>query len=204
MISQETFWGVFDEIAKRNGIALSAMSVQTGLDKTSLLPSKRHHNGEMRWPSTETLARVLNGMGMTERELAEILAGNAITTYTTGVPATTMSRLISKKAFNDNGERKLDAWEVVDLPIADSDTWVVMVDRHQPDIRDNAQVMVSDKSEIRPGDRVLVVSDAFTGFGKLRRQTATTTVIQDTETGDDHILQTPEVQKLSRVLWVEA
>jgi len=52
-------WAAIDEIAARNGISASRLSILSGGDSTAFNPSKRIKDGEYRWPSTETIAKVL-------------------------------------------------------------------------------------------------------------------------------------------------
>lgn len=52
-------WAAIDEIARRREISASRLSIQIGGDSTAFNPSKRTKNGEFRWPSIETIARIL-------------------------------------------------------------------------------------------------------------------------------------------------
>ena len=74
MFRHKQIWAAFETIAKRCGMSLSALSTHAGLDPTSFNPSKRSGpGGRERWPSTETLARVLEVADMTMRDFADIL-----------------------------------------------------------------------------------------------------------------------------------
>ncbi|WP_407666769.1 PilZ domain-containing protein [Microvirga roseola] len=74
MYTHKQVWAAFETIAKRCGMSLSALSKEAGLDPTSFNPSKRYGpNGRQRWPSTETLVRVLHVANLDMRAFAEIL-----------------------------------------------------------------------------------------------------------------------------------
>jgi hypothetical protein len=78
MFRHEQIWTAFEAIAERRGMSLSALSKSAGLDPTSFNPSKRHGpDGRERWPSTETLSRVLAIASMTLRDLADLLDAQA-------------------------------------------------------------------------------------------------------------------------------
>jgi hypothetical protein len=78
MFTHEQIWVAFEVIAERSGMSLSALSKRAGLDPTSFNPSKRYGpGGRQRWPSTETLSRVLQVVNMDMRAFAEILAAHA-------------------------------------------------------------------------------------------------------------------------------
>lgn len=52
-------WAAIDEIAARQGVSASRLSILSGGDSTAFNLSKRIKDGEYRWPSTETVAKVL-------------------------------------------------------------------------------------------------------------------------------------------------
>ena len=61
MITENDFWIGVDELAKKEGLSLSALALKAGLDSTYLNPSKRiTKEGKSRWPSTSSLAKILN------------------------------------------------------------------------------------------------------------------------------------------------
>jgi hypothetical protein len=74
MFGHKQIWAAFEAVAEASGMSLSALSKSAGLDPTSFNPSKRYGpGGRERWPSTETLSRVLMAANMDLRTFAEIL-----------------------------------------------------------------------------------------------------------------------------------
>ncbi len=64
MWNHESVWGAIDALAARHGLSASGLAKQAGLDPTAFNPSKRHgHDGRPRWPSTESIAKVLAATG---------------------------------------------------------------------------------------------------------------------------------------------
>lgn len=58
-------WKVIDRIAYVNGISVSALARRAGLDGTAFNRSKRYYtSGKCRWPSSESISRVLSVMGI--------------------------------------------------------------------------------------------------------------------------------------------
>ena len=55
----EAVWAAIDEIAARREISASRLSIQSGHDATAFNKSKRTKGDELRWPSVETIAKVL-------------------------------------------------------------------------------------------------------------------------------------------------
>lgn len=66
-------WAAIDEIAARQGVSVSSLSLQSGGDATGFNPSKRMHKGRPRWPSTETIARLLIFAGMTQADFGALV-----------------------------------------------------------------------------------------------------------------------------------
>ena len=56
-------WAAIDKIAAERCVAVSVLARQAGLDPTTFNRSKRATARGPRWPSTETVARVLRATG---------------------------------------------------------------------------------------------------------------------------------------------
>jgi hypothetical protein len=92
MFEHKQIWAALEAIAERCGMSLSALSQGAGLDPSSFNPSKRYGpGGRERWPSTETLSKVLKVANMDMKAFAEILEAQA------GKPARKPSRRRSKR-----------------------------------------------------------------------------------------------------------
>src|ERR1700754_3249654 len=60
MLTHNQIWSAIDALAARNGLSPSGLAKLAGLDPTTFNKSKRGGaNGKLRWPSTESLAKVL-------------------------------------------------------------------------------------------------------------------------------------------------
>ena len=57
--NSQHFWQAIELLARRRGWSLSGLATRAGLDATALNKSKRTGNGRPRWPSTETLTKLL-------------------------------------------------------------------------------------------------------------------------------------------------
>jgi phage repressor protein C with HTH and peptisase S24 domain len=75
MFTHAQIWAAIDAIAETQGMSASALAISAGLDATALSRSKRvGRDGRARWPSTETLSKILTVAGMELRALAAIVA----------------------------------------------------------------------------------------------------------------------------------
>ena len=71
MLTHEKIWTALDRLAKLHGYSPSGLAKKAGLDSTAFNKSKRHSaDGKPRWPSTESLAKVLS---VTDTRMAEFI-----------------------------------------------------------------------------------------------------------------------------------
>ena len=76
MFSHKQVWAAIDTIAERYGFSASGLAKKSGLDPTSFNPSKRHGpDGRPRWPTTESIAHLLEAAGASIEEFADLLIG---------------------------------------------------------------------------------------------------------------------------------
>src|SRR5688500_16136356 len=66
MVSHQVVWNGIDALARRHGLSVSALAKRAGLDATAFNLSKRtSKDGRERWPSFETIAKILDATGET-------------------------------------------------------------------------------------------------------------------------------------------
>src|SRR5918995_961560 len=64
MLSHDRIWAAIDQLAERYGMSASGLARKAGLDATSFNRSKRKGpDGRDRWPSTESVAKILAATG---------------------------------------------------------------------------------------------------------------------------------------------
>lgn len=72
-LTHEWIWRAIDTLASRRQLSPSALARLAGLDPTAFNRSKRYTpEGRPRWPSTESIAKVLDATGTSLDEFAEI------------------------------------------------------------------------------------------------------------------------------------
>ena len=70
MLTHRLIWDAIDRLAERNGLSASGLAKRAGLDPTTFNRSKRiGKNGKLRWPTTESLAKILQATGMSVTDL---------------------------------------------------------------------------------------------------------------------------------------
>ncbi|MGV9010583.1 S24 family peptidase [Brevundimonas sp.] len=158
-LTHSQLWTAIDGLARREGLSASALARRAGLDATSFNPSKRFGPGtppRPRWPSTESLTRILQATGMTLGDFAS-LAREAERPAT--VPMLGMAKAGLEGFFDDAGLPLGDSWDETELP-RPSETLLslkVSGDSMVPLYRVGDRIVVDRaETDVRKGDRVVV------------------------------------------------
>ena len=202
-LSHTEIWTALDALAARRGLSASGLAKAAGLDATSFNPSKRGNEGRPRWPSTESLMRVLQATSLSLGEFAG-LAGDA-PTPDNSIPLLGMARAGAGGAFDPQGYGT--ETDRTDLPVATPTMISIRVtgDSMSPLYREGDRVVVDRAvTDVRKGDRVVVQTTdgevmvkEYAGGGSARAHLHSL--------NPDHpprVLARREIDWMSRVLWV--
>lgn len=179
MLSHERVWAAIDKLAAKHDLTPSGLAKRAGLDSTTFNKSKRvGSDGRARWPSTESLAKIVAATGSSLGEFSRLMGetaphtsvslvgasasglqeGNGQARYTppretttTSVPLMGLAQAGSGGFFDDAGFPVGEGWEQISLPAARQ-------------IDDNSYALeISGDSMVplyREGDRVIVSPSA--------------------------------------------
>lgn len=76
MFTHEEIWRAIERLAERNGLSTSGLAKKAGLDATTFNKSKRiSPEGKPRWPSTESLSRILGATDTSMDQFLGLLSG---------------------------------------------------------------------------------------------------------------------------------
>lgn len=159
-LSHAQIWKAIDGLARHEGLSVSGLARRAGLDATSFNPSKRFGPGDPprpRWPSTESLARVLTATGLSLGEFSA-LARDAAQRPST-VPMLGMAQAGQDGFFDDAGLPVGDGWQQTDLPRPRDSLLSLQIvgDSMIPLYREGDRILVDREAcDIRKGDRVVV------------------------------------------------
>ena len=204
-LSHTEIWTAIDALAKRFDMSPSAMAKMAGLDPTAFNRSKRGDgDSRPRWPSTESLAKVLEATGVGFSEFAA-LTERAPKPNPRAVPLIGFARAAAEGVFDETGAPIGAGWDEVELPGVGGDLYALEVAGGDlaPIFRDGDRILVSPSVEPRRGDRVVVKT---TG-GELLVKELTRVTARSVELvslggdGQDRTLDLAEVVWIARILW---
>ena len=208
MFNHNQVWHAIDVIAERYGFSASGLAKKAGLDPTSFNPSKRNGpDGRPRWPTTESIARVLAASGATVEEFTTLLSGRKGQPAARKlIPLLGLARAGQGGFFDDSGFPAGTGWEEIDVPgVTDQNAYALEIagDSMLPVYREGDTIIVSPSASIRKGDRVVVKTTDGQVMAKImQRQTART--LELASFNPDHpvkVLDMKDVDWIARIQW---
>jgi phage repressor protein C with HTH and peptisase S24 domain len=208
MFSHKQVWTAIDTIAERYGFSASGLAKKAGLDPTSFNPSKRHGpDGRPRWPTTESIARVLDASGASVEEFADLLTGKkGQPPRRKQIPLIGFAQAGKGGFFDDSGFPVGASWDEIDVPgVTDQNAYSLEItgDSMLPVYREGDLIIVSPNTSLRKGDRVVVKTRGGEVMAKiLHRQTAKT--IELASFNPEHPPKTYEMNDIdwvARIIW---
>jgi len=215
MFSHDSIWAAIDALAERYSLSASGLARRAGLDPTTFNKSKRYAaDGRARWPSTESLAKVMEATGASFEELTRLIGGGGTANQGFGeylqdpqpIPLLGMAEAGAGGYFDDAGFPAGQGWDIVEFPVGDSEgvyALEVSGDSMLPLYRDGDTLIVAPNAPVRRGDRVVVRTKDGEVMAKiLYRQTPRTIELHSLNPEhSNRSFETKDVEWIARILW---
>jgi phage repressor protein C with HTH and peptisase S24 domain len=178
----DDIWRAIDTLAAETGLSPSGLARKAGLDPTSFNVSKRRTaDGRSRWPSTESIAKVLAASGAGLEDFTSLVLGARALPEARGkgrskIPLIGMAQAGLSGFFDDGGYPAGAGWDEVELPqTGDPNAYALSIsgESMEPVYREGDRIIVSPAAPIRVGDRVVArAADGAVMAKLLTRRTA--------------------------------
>jgi phage repressor protein C with HTH and peptisase S24 domain len=209
VLSHARIWSAIDRLAEDNELSASALARRAGLDPTTFNKSKRKSaDGRPRWPSTESIAKILEATGT---DIARFLGledgavawGNQ---HLRRVPLLGMAQAGAGGFFDDGGFPAGQGWDQINFPSTGSDNCFALKvsgESMLPLYREGDTIIVARDTDVRPGDRVVVRTASGEVMAKvLRRKTVRQVELASLNPDHaDRTLSLREVDWIARIIW---
>ena len=213
MFSHDSVWAAIDALAERYSLSPSGLARRAGLDPTAFNKSKRHAaDGRARWPSTESLSKVIEATGSSFEEFSRLMSGkdalhpSDYLEQPRSIPLLGMAEAGAGGFFDDAGFPAGHGWDVVEFPAAPEETVYALEvsgDSMLPLYRDGDTLIVSPNASVRRGDRVVVKTKEGEVMAKiLQRQTPRN--IELLSVNPEHpnrTFESHQIEWIARVVW---
>lgn len=174
MLTHSQIWAALDALAAREGLTPSSLARLAGLDPTTFNRSKRQNSeGQLRWPSTESIAKVLAATGASVDEFLLMIARTDQPVRR--VPFRTLGK--TAEGWFDAKGQPAAGWDEIAFPAPEDRTLFALEirgDEFLPVFREGDTIIVAPETQTRRGDRVFLLDqNSKIGLAVLERQTAT-------------------------------
>jgi phage repressor protein C with HTH and peptisase S24 domain len=212
--SHETVWAALDRLAERHGLSVSGLAKKAGLDPTAFNPSKRlGPDDRPRWPSTESIAKVLTATGETlesfmglERDGWRSPELTPVEPGLRSLPVRSFPRAGTAGFCEDGISPSKPGWSGITIPgFADDGAYALEISGESmlPLYRHGDVIIISPSAPIRHGDRVVIRTTGGDVMVKvLKKRTGRQLVLAPLKAEDpDRHLAARDVEWIARILW---
>lgn len=206
MLKHSDVWKAVDRLAAAHGLSASGLARKAGLDPTTFNKSKRTtREGKLRWPSTESISKILTATGATLHEFMAYIE-NGASAAPRNIPLIGFAQAGAEGFFDDAGYPTGGGWDEISFPGSpDAHAFALEIsgDSMEPVFRDGDTVVVSPEAGIRRGDRVVVKTTKGEVMAKiLKRKTAQKVELASFNAAHpDREFQLSEVEWIARIVW---
>ena len=201
MFNHEDIWNAIDALAEANGFSPSGLAKEAGLDPTTFNKSKRQTaEGKLRWPSTESLSKVLFITQTTLEEFLSLISDQRIHHSDWEIPYAD-----DKDIQNLFSQGDVDHISDSFMLFPDGRDNIVCLDvqsaAFEPHYKKGTALILDTKPNIRRHDRLFIIDkDQKYHIGFLQKETANKIVLESTT--NQHVeLDKNEIRCLNRILW---
>ncbi len=211
-MKHDDIWRALDTLAAESGLSTSGLARAAGLDATTFNSSKRSlGDGRDRWPSTESISKVLVATGCSLETFASLVSGartvpGAQRSPARRVPLIGLAQAGSDGFFDDGGYPVGGGWDEVSMPeVGDPHAYALEIsgDSMEPVFRDGDLVIVSPGAPIRRGDRVVVRTQAGQVMAKqlARRSARRIELLSLNPAHPGYTFDLQEIAWIHRIVW---
>lgn len=214
ILSHESLWAAIDILAARCALSASGLARKAGLDPTTFNKSKRYAaDGRARWPSTESLAKVMEATEIDFEVFIRLMKDDGASLKESdffqqprSIPLLGMAEAGAGGYFDDAGFPAGQGWDIVEFPAAPNDgvyALEVSGDSMFPLYRDGDTLIVAPNAAVRRGDRVVVRTKEGEVMAKvLYRQTPKTIELHSFNTSHpNRVFESKDVEWIARIIW---
>lgn len=207
MLRHADIWRAIDRLAAKYDMTPSGLARRAGLDPTTFNKSKRaSKDGKKRWPSTESLAKILDATGASLAEFMALLGRDNASALARRIPVIGYAQAGDEGYFDDAGYPIGSGWDELLFPdTGDPHAYALEIsgDSMEPLYRDGDTIIVSPEASVRRGDRVVVrTRDGEVMAKELLRRSALKSELKSINPAyPNRTLKSDQIDWMARIVW---
>ncbi len=207
MLRHADVWRAIDRLAAKHGMTASGLARAAGLDATTFNKSKRKsREGKLRWPNTDSIARVLEATGESVSVFVGLMGNSAANGEKRRVPAISFVEAARGNHFDEAGYPSGRGWDEIEFPGApDPAMYALRVTGNslEPTYRQGDILIMSPAAPIRRGDRILLrTRKGEVILKELLRRTARRVELRSLNpSGSERAVAPDDIRWMARILW---
>lgn len=208
MLKHAQVWRAIDRLAQEYGFSASGLARRAGLDPTTFNKSKRTtREGKLRWPSTESVAKILAATGASLGEFVSYMEEGPEGGVFRNIPLLGLAQAGTAGQFNEAGHPTGNGWDEIPFPdLGDPHAYALEIagGGMEPAYRDGDILIVSPTAGVRRGDRVVVKTHSGEIIVReMRRRTARKIELQALDPAQpERVLTVEDIEWIARIVWV--
>jgi phage repressor protein C with HTH and peptisase S24 domain len=196
-------WRAIDRLAEQNSLSASGLAKKAGLSPTVFNPSKRISNKRPRWPSTESIAFILQATNTALDEFVALATHGAVPRAS--IPLIGLADAEGKGAFDHDGKPSGRGWEEMRFPaLADAEAFALEVSGKElaPAYREGDRLIIAPAEKPRRNDRVaLRTHKGDIIIGELARESVNRIELLALGDGDAVSFAPREIDWMYKIVW---
>jgi phage repressor protein C with HTH and peptisase S24 domain len=218
MLKHEEIWRAIDHLAAMHRLTPSGLARRAGLDPTTFNKSKRlAKDGKARWPSTESLAKILNATGASITEFIGLMRNGGGPPKENGakdngesgahsIPLLLLGEPPPQGLFDPSGRlmaERLERIEAPDIGIVDAFAIKIAGIGYQPTYRSGDILIAAPAAEPEGGSRaLLVMKDGSVLLREVLHRTGDEVIVRPVnKSGEVDVLRASSVATMARIVW---
>jgi len=207
MLRHADIWRAIDTLARHHGLTPSGLARKAGLDPTTFNKSKRvTREGKLRWPSTESISKILRATGAGLDEFVGYIGAESGPKPSQRIKLIAIAEAGRPGYFDDAGHPTGAGWDELAFPeIGDANAYALEIagETLAPVYRDGDTVVVSPAANVRRGDRVVIrtLDDAIIVRQLLRKSARKVEVQSVNGQRVDGEIAAERVAWIHRIVW---
>jgi phage repressor protein C with HTH and peptisase S24 domain len=216
MLSHTRIWAFIDQLAEESSLSISGLAKKAGLDPTTFNKSKRTNvGGRLRWPSTESLAKVMEVTELNTDDFIKMMVPHDKIIDRTNqdhkdkisLPFINFTNAKKEDCFEENGLPSGKHWHEMQYPALTTQgifAFEVDTSTMAPFFKEGDILIIDRHAQLRKGDRIVFRTLNGDLMGKiLAHQTDKVLELQSLDQDQKNMTLTiSDIDWIGRVMWV--